>query len=246
VTKNTNDFKATFAALIETFIRATIDGKVAAQELANMAISVFADNGDLSYAETFIKAMNEHGKDYVRKQAFLAWLAFHSPVQVDDNGNVVEPLKKDKSEDAREFAIAEALAVSFWAFKPETPIKMFYAESVVSAMRQSLKKFGGDKWEAGSEAARDLVRQANKAITDFEANVVNKTEEVLYEDIEDEKTLLTPVLDALEDIVDKIVDDETPEETADGEEPLSEEDQAVIDQLVADQAADEAADKTAA
>jgi hypothetical protein len=240
VPNQTNDFKATFAALIETFIRVTIDGKVAAQELANMAISVFADNGDLSYAETFIKAMNEHGKDYVRKQAFLSWLAFHSPVQVDDNGNVVEPLKKDKSEDAREFAIAEALAVSFWTFKPETPIKMFYAESVVSVMRQSLKKFDSPKWEAGSEAARDLVRQANKAITEFEANVVNKTEEVLYAD-ENEEEEATP--------------EETPAETADrvlttvlddGEEPLSEEEQMIVAQLVADQAADEAADKTAA
>ena len=197
----------------------------AANELANMSIIVFAENGDLSYAETFIKAMNEHGKDYVRKQAFLAWLAFHSPVQVDDNGNVIEPLKKDKSEDARDFMVAEAHAVSFWTFKPETPIKMFYAESVVSAMRQSLKKFGGDKWEAGSEAARELVLQANKAITDFEANVVNKTEEVLYEN----EAASTPIIDL----------------TNDTDEELTAEEQATIDQLVADQAADEAADKQA-
>jgi hypothetical protein len=244
VANNTNNFKETFAALIATFIDATISGKAAAQELANMAISVFAENGDLSYAETFIKAMNDHGKDYVRKQAFLAWLAFHSPVQVDDNGNVVEPLKKDKTEDAREFAIAEALAVSFWAFKPETPIKMFYADSVVSAMRQSLKKFSGDKWEAGSEVARELVSQANKAITAFEANVVNKTEEVLYEDTL-ARTMLSPVLDIIEDVIDREVYIEDTE-VDDGEEELTAEEQTTIDQLVADQAADEVADKTAA
>ena len=222
---NQNNFKDTFAALIVSFIDATKTSMQAANELANMSISVFAENGDLSYAETFIKAMNDHGKDYVRKQAFLAWLAFHSPVQVDDNGNVIEPLKKDKSEDARDFMVAEAHAVSFWTFKPETPIKMFYAESVVAAMRQSLKKFGGDKWEAGSEAARELVLQANKAITDFEANVVNKTEEVLYEN----EAASTPLIDL----------------TNDTDEELTAEEQATIDQLVADQAADEAADKQA-
>jgi hypothetical protein len=231
---NQNNFKDTFAALIVSFIDATKTSMQAAGELANMSISVFAENGDLSYAETFIKAMNDHGKDYVRKQAFLAWLAFHSPVQVDDNGNVVEPLKKDKRVDARSFMVAEAHAISFWAFKPETPIKMFYAESVVSAMRQALKKFDGDKWEAGSAAARDLVRQANKAITEFEANVVNKTEEVLYEDEPIEDLEETPAKTA-DHVLTTVLDD--------GEEPLSEEEQATIDQLVADQAADNADDE---
>lgn len=169
---NSNKFDEAFNAHMEGFKVTTGQSMGHARELANMAISVFAESGNLSYAERFVGAIDSHAKDYVRKQAFLAWLAYHSPIEVDENGTVVLPLKKDKSEgwEAR-FKVEAAHLTSFWEFKREAPIKAFGSTDVIKALNAAVTKFeNGNKYRSEG-IGNQVVAEASLMIAELKIKV---------------------------------------------------------------------------
>ncbi len=165
-----SESKKLFAEAMKKFIAGTVASMEAARELAMLSIREFSDefgSGNLSYAQQFIDAIQQHGKNYVRRNAFLAWLAFHSPVLCDETGKVLEPLTKDKGPDAKPFKIAAAETTPFWEFKPEAPQVPYSAETVVQALKRTVGKFSGTRYTATGNGAI-AVGEAVKMIARLE------------------------------------------------------------------------------
>jgi hypothetical protein len=245
---NSNKFDESFTAAIDGFRVSTGDSKGYARTIADMSISVFFDNGNLAYAMRFIAELDDVGKDYIRKQAYLSWLAYHSPIELDEKGAVLLPLRKDKSEGAQQFKIELAHATPFWEYEPEKVIivQPFGAQDIISDVHKLLAKYrNGNKYRAEGLGAVTLAKAGQLAVT-LEAETAqalaelakareaNKTAEPEETPAETAERMLTPA---------KVVDNEIvpvhdPEEEL-AEEPSEEEvdevDQEMIDMVQAAQ-----------
>ena len=170
-----------FDSLLEAFVKSTATSMEAARDLAIMCIQVFEDNGDLSYAQKFLEAMP---KNYIRRQAFLKWLCDFAPVTMDGS-----TLVKDKSKDANEFKVAEAIVVSFWDYAPEPETINYGANDVVVAIQRTIAKFskttkeGKERYHAASDKAKTALVLARDMVADLASTINdNRTDQEKQED----------------------------------------------------------------
>ena len=133
-----------FDARLKVYVRSTKTTMNAARSLAEFSILHFEKCGDLGPAQRFYDAMV---KNYSRQPAFRVWIMAHAPVMQDET----KKFKKDKSEDAKPFDVAEALKMPFWDFAPEMEPVNFSIEDITKAILATLKKFEGPKYHAENE-----------------------------------------------------------------------------------------------
>ena len=150
-----------------------------ARELANITISQFAEHGDLSYAQSFYDNMP---KNYVRRAAYLKWMADHSPLSMAN-----DQLSKDKSDDAAPFKVEVALLTSFWEYAPDPEQVHFGSNDVVVALKRTVAKFGKERYTAASDKAAIAVNHAKVMIEELEAGLNGEApvEDDVDEDLEE-------------------------------------------------------------
>ena len=125
--------KPTFDVALSRFKTATRSSMKYAQICAEYSLRQFADHGNLNQAQAFMDAMP---KNYVRRTAYLKWLAAHSPVTMQQG-----KLLKDVSDNAQPFNVEEALKVTFWDFAPDQEQIVWEYDDVVIALNKAIKKF---------------------------------------------------------------------------------------------------------
>lgn len=125
--------KPTFDVALTRFKTATRSSMKYAQLCSEYAIQQFHDHGNLNQAQAFLDAMP---KNYVRRTAFLKWLAAHSPVTMQEN-----KLLKDVSEKAQPFNLEGALSVCFWDFAPDKEQIVWDFNDVVVALKRTVAKY---------------------------------------------------------------------------------------------------------
>jgi len=160
--------KVTFDALLKKFVSLTNGSMEAAQELANMSIRQFEEHGSLSYAQAFVDAMP---RNYIRREAYLSWLGTYSPLTVGGSAKDGYNLSKDKGDEATDFNIGVAEAISFWEFKPIQEDVTFGSTDVVKALRGVIRKFGKDRYKAASNQATLAVASAKNMVDELEAQL---------------------------------------------------------------------------
>jgi hypothetical protein len=157
------DVTKKFEGLLKTFVESTNISQDAAEQLSWITIEEFERTGNLSLAQRFLEAMPEN---YIRRQAYLQWLADFSPLEMD--GNV---LKKDKRSSARKFDVESAKAIKFWMHKKESKaVSFFSADSVVVAIEQAAGKFNGSRFVPQGRG-REIARLAQDMADDFRIKV---------------------------------------------------------------------------
>lgn len=172
-----NQGPLTFDKALKGFVTSTNNSMKFARMCANIAIKHFAEHGDVIYAQNFLDAMP---KNYVRRAAFLKWLASHSPVIMVDG-----KLAKDKAETAVAFNVEAAHAIDFWEFAPDMEVVEFDTTDILKALKGAIKKFENkERYKAHDaqtllrlEAAKNLIVgfEAQPAVTEPAANTNGST-----------------------------------------------------------------------
>lgn len=147
-----------FEARLRTFVNSTKTAMKAALDCANMSIAHFEEHGDLSYAQKFFDAMP---KNYVRRMAFVQWLAAFSPVTM-EKGKFI----KDKHEDAVEFNVKIAHSQSFWDYAPDPEEIHWGKADLVAQVKSLITRYKGDRYVANDD-------QSEEALGKLENLVVN-------------------------------------------------------------------------
>jgi hypothetical protein len=140
--------KNRFEDLLAEFISVTGRSMECARELAEMTIISFAGPnkdglgdggaGNLSKAQAFLDAMTNNCRNYVRREAYLKWFGDHAPIKFD---RVTGKIVKDRTDDAVEFQVDEALKTSFWEYLPEMATKEFDTDDVIVALQRTIAKY---------------------------------------------------------------------------------------------------------
>ncbi len=134
-----------------------------ARECAELSIMQFEDHGDLQFVYDFLSAIEKSGKNYVRKAAYISWLAAHAPIAFDKDK---KRLVKDKKANATAFNIEKAIAKPFWEFKPDTEVALFTKLDLLRALEGTVKRYeNGNKFKAANEATENMLIKAKAAIT---------------------------------------------------------------------------------
>lgn len=154
----TQAVRLSFEDALTSFRNATASSMEYARLCANMAYEHFRDTGDVVYAERFVNEIDNSAKNYVRKTAFLKWLAAHAPVRVEKGR-----LFKDKSDDAIDYN-DKALEISFWDFAPEKEAVLFGPDELLKALSRTIGRFRDEKHVAKDESALDMLNRAEKVI----------------------------------------------------------------------------------
>lgn len=174
----------TWEATLKEFRKSLTNTKKYALELALMSIEHFRETGDLVYAQSFFDECQKHGKNFVRIEAYKAWLGTFSPVKFEK-----QKFSKDKERAQAEgwyiytegqepspnpemwdrkvelevdgkkqsFAYDE---ISFWDFMPEAPIEHMDSEALLSMLvkklesKKTVERVAGD---ANAEANREAL-----------------------------------------------------------------------------------------
>lgn len=149
----------TFDVALQRFMRSTAVSMASARMCAEMAIRHFEAHGDLSLAQRFYDAIaNGKANNYVRKAAFVKWLAAHSPVTM--AGGI---FKKDTKETAVQFNVKKACEKSFWEYAPDPEAIVFEATDVVKMISNVVKRLSND------EKAKPLDDKAKEALSKVKA-----------------------------------------------------------------------------
>jgi hypothetical protein len=145
-----------FDARLIAFVKATKSSMAAALDCSKLAILHFEQHGDLSYAQRFLEAMP---KNYVRRVAFVKWLAAHAPVLVEQ-----AKLVKDKGENAVPFNTKAALAMPFWEYAPDQEDIIVTSEDAFKKFQAAVKFFRRDNVKMKDEAGKKLVDAVDSLI----------------------------------------------------------------------------------
>lgn len=169
----------TFEQILKAFVTATNNSKKHALTLSHMAIETFHEHGDLSRAQLFLDAMPQN---YLRKQAFVAWMVEFSPAKVEGTKFV-----KDQSRDeSTAWNIEKALETSFWDFSPEKPIVNFSLEDAKTQVLRLVKRFeNSEKYKAEDDAAVNFVQSLSNFANTYTPNAADNdggTDEIEDED----------------------------------------------------------------
>jgi hypothetical protein len=120
--------------------------------LSHYAIQHFEEHGQLGPANLFVKAIP---KKFGGQPAFVKWMAYYSPVIM-----IKGELFKDKSEEAREFNVVEAVKVDFWeAFGKDETITDFNWADIYQACLATVIKFEGSKFHTDDDDTLHLIER---------------------------------------------------------------------------------------
>lgn len=151
--------KTTFDETLAVFVSATAKSMEAALLCSHLAIQYFAEFGDLGQAQRFLDAMP---KNYVRRAAFLKWLAAHAPVTM-EKGKLI----KDHSENAADWNVDVALIKPFWDFAPDKEDIQWGKDDLVSQLNKLIKRYSADRYVANDDVAAQSLGKLEK----FAANL---------------------------------------------------------------------------
>ena len=157
------ELQLTFAQCLKLFSEATANSMKYAEICAMMALRHFADHGNLTYCQQFMDAMP---KNYIRKTAFLKWLANFAPITMEK-----DKLLKDTSENAVAFDLDGAEKTRFWEFAPDMEAIAFGPNDVINAIKAVIKKFENPK---RSTPENDLASAAVVNLKNYVETKVNK------------------------------------------------------------------------
>lgn len=160
--------RITYDAAEQGWIKATVTGIKYARLASELAFLHWEKHGDLVYCQRFIDAIDKHGKNYIRRTAFLRWLAAYSPVAMTDG-----KLHKNDSPDAVPFNTEAAMAAPFWDFDPEPRIATLNANDVIQRIQSAVKRMRNDKTYKLDAPALDTLNKIEKAVSMVERPAVN-------------------------------------------------------------------------
>ena len=153
----------TFEQVLAKFVKATTNSRDLARQCSEMAMDAFAKLGedgeicyDLSKAQAFFDAIP---KNYVRRQAYVAWLVNFGPIRLVEN-----KLLKDKGEHANDLDVDGAKATPFWEFNPAQDPVNFGAADIIQALNGSIRKFERENYTAMNPAATAKLAEAKVAV----------------------------------------------------------------------------------
>ena len=153
-----------FDAKLKSFITATKRSMELAWELAQYTFVQFEEHDNLTPAQTLFDAMGKHGKNYVRRMAYLKWLADNSPVKIEKG-----KLSKDKEKDAKPFNRKKAFAIKFWEANPDPEQIPFSALVVDKRVMGVIKSLKDDRHVATDDKAKKAL-----AIAEAKAQELHK------------------------------------------------------------------------
>lgn len=146
----------TWTKTLKAFKALTAKSMGLARSLSEAAIAHFEAHGDLVYCQELYDVMP---KNYVRRVAFVKWLAKYAPVILIEN-----KLLKDKGPEAVPFDLKGANAKPFWEAIPNTEQVTFVFDDVVKALKATAHKFRKDRYNPSDAKAMAAVNAADEAI----------------------------------------------------------------------------------
>ena len=151
----------TFEQVLEKFKAASADSMTYARLAAEMALSHFAEHGNLVRCQQFFDVLSEN--NYVKrcKLSFVRWLVEYAPIKVEQG-----KLTKDRERDD-EIDMDGAKKTPFWDLAPPQEIIDFDKDDIVSALKRALTPFRGDRRVAANDEASDTLNEADKAVAAF-------------------------------------------------------------------------------
>jgi hypothetical protein len=154
-----------FNKQLKGYVNATKLAMNKARALSNYCIEHYHAHGDLGPSQRFHDAMV---RNYSRQPAFIKWLADHAPIMM-EKGQFI----KDKSDNANEFNVAEALKIAFWEYAPEQSVIDFGPDELIAALKATLKKFEGKKYRPIDKAAELELEKLKNIIGGEEAELAD-------------------------------------------------------------------------
>ncbi len=145
-----------FDLALADFVSSTTKSMDSALMATNLAIVHYFNTGDLSYCQRFLDAIP---KNYVRRTAYLSWLHAFAPILLQK-----DRLYKDKSTEAAtrfgsdenhpmsEDFLLQALAKSFWDFKPEPEIISMGEDDIIGNLLKGVNTLRGKRYDLTDEA----------------------------------------------------------------------------------------------
>lgn len=165
-----------FNTLLGRFVAAVKESMDTALEISNAALAHCAEHRDVCYLQEFLDAMPAN---WVRRQAFLAWMDAHAPiafVTVKDNKFKLS-LDKEAEKLGKKFDLKGAEEKPFWDFAPEPKIVRFGTDEILKDLETVMKKYGKDRFIAKTVEAKELIGKVKQAIATIAATVpVNQHE----------------------------------------------------------------------
>lgn len=129
----------TFKTKLEELKKALGSSMALARELAEAALSIFEQDGNLNYITDLTNALPAN---FGRQAALIKWFRDHSPsvVTSDKNSNTYS-WKKNKTEGATPFNVEEACKTAFWDYAPDTSVKLFASSDIDKRLLGVIKSF---------------------------------------------------------------------------------------------------------
>lgn len=158
-----------FEDLIKAWVTATNNSKRLARQIAEEALKHFFEHGDVSRCQLFLEAIDKHGKNYIRKAAYLKWLQAFSPISMEDGKFV-----KDKAREFDPKLLEEAMKQPFWDFAPDPENVSFTNTDVVKALQSTLARYRKQRYIPADDEAADVVVRAEQAVAALSRPVVAK------------------------------------------------------------------------
>ena len=149
-----------FDQALKDFVGSTSKSMLSARLATELAIVHYYNTGDLSYCQRFLDAIP---KNYVRRTAYLSWLATYSPIIV-----AKDRLYKDKRDEAAlSFGstadhpmtvghVEAALSKSFWDHKPEPEIIDFEEGAIIGQLLKGVNTLRGKRYNLSDGAITKL------------------------------------------------------------------------------------------
>jgi hypothetical protein len=161
-----------FATNLKRFVNATKNSMKYARICSEMALQHFHDTGNTAWCQEMFNAMltDEKRANYVRQDAYVRWLVAHAPIKLSGR-----KMLKDKDKGANPFNLEAAFSKPFWDFAPAKENVNFSAEDVVTAMKNVVKRFQGERYEASNEAATIRLQQAQRVVEQLENLAVQQS-----------------------------------------------------------------------
>ncbi len=163
--------KNAFDDLIKSWVAGIKNSKRQAREIAELGMKHFHAHGDTCRLQLFLEAIEKHGRNYVRKAAFLKWCLAFSPITMDD-GKLVKDKDRAKLEGFDPEMLEAALKEPFWDFAPDPENVSFTDTDVVKALNSVIAKYEKQRYVPDDEAAADKVVAAKIAIAGLSKRTV--------------------------------------------------------------------------
>ncbi len=169
----TSETENRFNSLLGVLKSSTKAAKDASLELSQMAIQQFADHGNLTFANIFVKDLDNK---FLRVGAFVLWMKAFSPVVVEGSITAGYSFKKDtvnaeKPSDNENGVVCDlegAFEQSFWEFsKPEEEVKEYDYNEPIKVAMAALGRLHSKKFRAKDDPAILMLSRTEKVLTDL-------------------------------------------------------------------------------